>query len=1073
MTPEDEAQFLKLALANRLFAGEAVEACRALQAAAGKPIPLADLLVREGHLSERDRLRIEKTMQAHRMRARKVVFPGEGSRELLFGSAGVHLGRLTPRDLSRALRRIDVAKKEGAHLSIEDSLVQAETLSREGVGEVARFLAGPGAAPGAFPVQKIFAQFEILHPLSQGAMGAVYRARDLELDKVVALKILSLGKEADERALERFSQEMKALGAIDHPLLVSIHTSGEYRGWQYYSMDYVEGPALSAYLAERGNLEVDEAMVLVRELCRSVGALHEGGFLHRDIKPSNVILDRRRLVKRDARTPTGTTTTATPLTPSGASDEDGIPAPILIDFGIVQAIGEKPAAPASPGESPALLGTPEYMAPEQIAGEGATLDRRCDVYSLGTLLYELLTGSSPFAAEDPLAVITRALQEDPDPPSTRRPGLDPEVDAIVGKAIRRDRNERYVTTSQFLSDIDRYLKGQEIEAPILRAPVASLKTLWALGAAVLGGIVLFFGLSYLGYRRVDLSIDQENEEKRAGELGEWKEETLARFRREAEARRAAGRSGAARRLDDAILAVEGEDAAARARRKEATESIERLRREGPDRIRAARKKGDLAEAARRTGELAAYFPGDPEVATLLRELPGEATVSLAGAPPGLVALLFPEDASESPGLPVAFLASGGPAAGLAPGRYRLRAGGMGALLYDVPLEVERGPRLEIELLRIEGPETPSATAFLPETARSGHRLRVEGGAVLALRETTHEDLARFRWMSAATRPRAVLLSGPALDPARVSAEEAGACARWLQMRPVPPSTVERALAELGLVPTFLEPPGEGLRLAASPEDARFAAAKAREVGAEWRRAVENSGGEPLFLEPGPLLAALIRGVRTRLPGGTRSELGGAYLAASFLEVSLLLATEQSVEYGAAHGDLSAWLEEPSRAPRESETLVLLVRTLLRLAGHLMALSGPDPGAAGAELREDAAKVDPEGGREALVAASDLVRRSAARVLSARAPGRAAADLEWSELRVSTEDVLVGASPEKQAASRLFAALELLWLATPGGEGRERRDGFEIAGDTGLKHQTVFGQIAGALAALAELAAGKG
>jgi len=256
--------------------------------------------------------------------------------------------------------------------------------------------------------------YRLLEVLGSGGTGIVYRAEHLELKKSVALKVLR--PHLTETEQERFRHEARTLAKIRHPNIVSIHDFGFERGWFWLVMDLVSGRPLSERLDQpRGTL-----VEIVRKSALAVHCLHEQGILHRDLKPQNILLE-----------------------------ESGDPR--IADFGLAKS----PGASLTPTQ--ALLGTPAYMSPEQARGED--LDVRSDVYALGAVLYECLTGHPPFVGRSPTEILQRVVLEDPPAPKA-----DPGLDRICLQAMAKDRARRYSSAAAFAEDLRRHLEGGTIVA---------------------------------------------------------------------------------------------------------------------------------------------------------------------------------------------------------------------------------------------------------------------------------------------------------------------------------------------------------------------------------------------------------------------------------------------------------------------------------------------------------------------------------------------------------------------------------------------------------------------------------
>ena len=260
---------------------------------------------------------------------------------------------------------------------------------------------------------EIIGGYRLTDRLGQGAMAQVYRGLAPD-GRPVAVKLLHPSLTGDAGFLARFRREAEAAGPLDHPHIVKVLDHGSEGELHYLVMELVDGPSLQAALADRSEpLEPAEAVALVATLADALDYAHRQGIVHRDVKPSNVLLANGRL-------------------------DD----PMLSDFGVARMVDATVATQAG-----ALLGTPAYMAPEQ--GEGQPGDERSDVYALGVILYELLTGRPPFQADSPYALILRHIHTPPPPPRSLRPDLPPALEAVVLQALQKDPAARYPTAAAF------------------------------------------------------------------------------------------------------------------------------------------------------------------------------------------------------------------------------------------------------------------------------------------------------------------------------------------------------------------------------------------------------------------------------------------------------------------------------------------------------------------------------------------------------------------------------------------------------------------------------------------------
>ena len=256
-------------------------------------------------------------------------------------------------------------------------------------------------------------RYRILSKLGQGGMGAVYLAEDTFLSRRVAIKVPHFSESDGTTVIERFHREARTAAGIDHPNICPVHDAGQVEGIHFLVMPYIEGTPLSRRI-EGGPWPPTQAAALVRQLAAAIEVLHRRGLIHRDLKPSNVL-----------------------LRPGGE--------PVLMDFGLARSYTEQSRRLTQTG---AAVGTPAYMAPEQILGDAKTIGPATDIYSLGVILYELLTGRPPFEGP-PAAVYGQILHAQPPPPSAQRPGLDATFDAVCLKALAKKPAERFASMTAF------------------------------------------------------------------------------------------------------------------------------------------------------------------------------------------------------------------------------------------------------------------------------------------------------------------------------------------------------------------------------------------------------------------------------------------------------------------------------------------------------------------------------------------------------------------------------------------------------------------------------------------------
>jgi WD40 repeat protein/predicted Ser/Thr protein kinase len=280
---------------------------------------------------------------------------------------------------------------------------------------------------------RYFGDYELLKELGRGGMGVVYKARQISLNRPVALKLLKSDILAGEDELRRFQNEAEAVALLDHPQIVPIFEVGLHDGRRYFSMKLVGGPSLEKRLADYGN-DPKAAARLVKTAAEAVHHAHQRGILHRDLKPSNILLDDRG-------------------------------EPYVTDFGLAKRVGGDSELTVSG----AILGTPPYMAPEQASGRRGAVTTATDVYGLGAILYALLTGDAPFRGDSVAEVLDQVRGHPPAPPSKLNPRTPRDLEIICLKCLEKDSARRYSSALALAEDLSRYLAGEPITArPVTR-----------------------------------------------------------------------------------------------------------------------------------------------------------------------------------------------------------------------------------------------------------------------------------------------------------------------------------------------------------------------------------------------------------------------------------------------------------------------------------------------------------------------------------------------------------------------------------------------------------------------------
>lgn len=315
------------------------------------------------------------------------------------------------------------------------------------------------------PTGKRFGAYELLHEIGRGGMGVVYLARQAGLERYVAVKMILSSHLASEEQVRRFRAEAKAAATFAHPNVVSIFDVGEVAGQHYFAMQFIDGQSLAQRIAA-GPVDPDEAARIVAVVARAVHHLHSHQIVHRDLKPGNVLLDR-----------------------------DG--EPYVTDFGLAKVL----ASDSQHTATGIITGTPAYMSPEQAAGQQESVGPTSDVYSLGVILYELLTGRPPFREDNPLDTLVQVIEREPPLPRRLNPKIPVELELICLKCLEKQPQDRYASAADLADDLERYGRGEMVEA---EPPSVRLR-LWRWArrepalASRLGAMLLLYSVETVNY----------------------------------------------------------------------------------------------------------------------------------------------------------------------------------------------------------------------------------------------------------------------------------------------------------------------------------------------------------------------------------------------------------------------------------------------------------------------------------------------------------------------------------------------------------------------------------------------
>ena len=376
-----------------------------------------------------------------------------------------------------------------------------------------------GAPPEEGPVSAVVPHYQIDKVLGRGGMGVVYKAIHLPLKRTVALKMVLAGAHAGPGDLARFRVEAEAVARLTHPNIVQIHEVGEVDGHPYLALEFIEGGTLADKLEDQP-LPVPEAARLVETLARAMQLAHSRNVVHRDLKPANILLQvdsgQWLVDSKEKNQPPELSTNHYPLSTL---------VPKITDFGLARQLDSDSGAT----RTGMVMGTPSYMAPEQAAGRTHEAGPAADIYSLGAILYDCLTGRPPFKGSTVIDTLDQVRTKEPVPPSQWQPGVPLDLETICLKCLRKEPERRYASAAELADELGRFLRGE----PILARPVGRLERGWrwcqrnplvagltvATAVALVAGTVISLTLAFLAIDRankieaINTELGQANREK--------------------------------------------------------------------------------------------------------------------------------------------------------------------------------------------------------------------------------------------------------------------------------------------------------------------------------------------------------------------------------------------------------------------------------------------------------------------------------------------------------------------------------------------------------------------------------
>lgn len=345
---------------------------------------------------------------------------GDSRSDSFIGRAVIDLGLTTAEEVQACVARQRKHREAGREVRLSELLIRHGCLTASQLKRIG----SPSDDSGARPIQQI-PGFQIMQKIGAGAMATVYKAKQLSLDRIVAIKVLPKRLSENTEFVERFYREGRAAAKLNHNNIVQAIDVGESAGYHYFVMEFVDGVTVYDEMVRSRVYSEKAAIEVIIQVCRALEHAHARGFIHRDVKPKNIMITRDGTAK-------------------------------LADMGLAREMGDATAAEQEAGRA---YGTPYYISPEQIRGE-KDVDFRTDIYSLGATFYHMVTGRVPFDGQTPAAVMHKHLKEPLKPPDHVNPALSTGLAEVIERMMAKTRDRRYRSTTDLLVDLERVLRGE-------------------------------------------------------------------------------------------------------------------------------------------------------------------------------------------------------------------------------------------------------------------------------------------------------------------------------------------------------------------------------------------------------------------------------------------------------------------------------------------------------------------------------------------------------------------------------------------------------------------------------------